>query len=248
MIYAIIILCMFVFWKFWMFAILCIPLRILHFKEKKILDQENKNENSQEPDLVKPHKISFIQKIKNTLFSIISGYDRLLMHQIGYFPSHRIRNFIYRYIYLIHKDSEAIIYYGAFIRGGANLFIGKGSIIGDRCMLDARRGGIFIGENVNIGTSVSLWTGSHDANDPYFRSTPSKRGAITIRNRAWLGAHCIILDNVEIGEGAVIAAGAVVTKNVPPFTIVGGIPAKKIGERNNDLRYKLGSGFHSSFY
>ena len=77
------------------------------------------------------------------------------------------------------------------------------------CYTDFSKGvNIFIGENVNIGTCVSLWTGSHDVNDPYFRSMPSKREPIRIGNRAWLGSHCVVLDQVTIGEGAVVAAGA----------------------------------------
>lgn len=243
-----------IFWKFILFFILCLPLRRYNLKnfqenQKQCKQQDIIGEKAAENhQKLSEHPKKKFSSLRNLLFSCISGYERLLMYQIGYFPSHTIRNFIYKHIYLIHKDENAIIYYGAFIRGGHNLYIGKGSIIGDRCMLDARRGGIFIGENVNIGTSVSLWTGSHDVNDPYFRSMPQTRGPIKIGDRAWLGSHCIILDQVTIGEGAVVAAGSVVTKDVAPYTIVGGIPAKKIGERNHDLRYKLGGKFHPRFY
>lgn len=239
-------------WKFVLFLLFSLPLRRYNKKNEKadrnhspqIPIERNQKDLSLEPPCKKKKFAAF----RNFLFSVISGYERLLMYQIGFFPSHRIRNFVYKFIFLIHKDPNAIIYYGAFIRGGHNLYIGKGSIIGDRCMLDARRGGIYIGENVNIGTNVSLWTGSHDVNDPYFRSMPQKRGPIKIGNRAWLGSHCVILDQVNIGEGAVVAAGAVVTQDVPPYTIVGGVPAKKIGERNHDLKYQLGGKFHPRFY
>ena len=54
----------------------------------------------------------------------------------------------------------------------------------------------------------------------------------------WIGAGATILKGVDIGEGAVVAAGAVVTKNVAPYSIVAGVPAKKIGERNKELDYK----------
>lgn len=82
----------------------------------------------------------------------------------------------------------------------------------------------------------------------FFNSTPNKRGPINIGDRAWLGSHCVILDQVNIGEGAVVAAGAVVTKDVPPFAVVGGVPAKIIGERSKDLRYNLGGKSHVHFY
>ena len=239
-----------VFWKISLFIILSIPLRIFNLKMKKRRITENSigvDEKEKRFDNKKYQNIC-VQYIKKQLFLYITGYDRFLMYQIGYFPSHYIRNIIYKYIFLINKSKGSIIYYGAYIRGGANLFIGNGSIIGDRCQIDARSGGVFIGENVNIGTCVSLWTDSHDVDDPWFRSTSSKKGKIIIGNRAWLGSHCIVLDQVCIGEGAVIAAGAVVTKDVEPYTIVAGIPAKKIGERNRNLRYHLGGTFHPHFY
>ena len=132
-------------------------------------------------------------------------------------------------------------------RASYNLFIGEGSIIGDRAILDARRGGIRIGKNVNIGTGVSFWTGQHDYNDPYFRSMPNKRGPINVEDRVWIGPGVIILHDVTIGAGAVVAAGAVVTKDVPPYTLVGGIPAKPIAKRNTNLVYEF-NGEYLPFY
>lgn len=242
------ILIIILLWQFILFLILAMPLRLFNLRNSQFKFKEGKNsyiENEKQKKEVKKH--SLIKRIKNQIFFILTGYERLLMYKIGYFPSHRVRNFVYKYIFLVQKDDTSIIYYGAYIRGGHNLKIGKGCIIGDKCMLDARQG-IYIGNNVNIGTCVSLWTDSHDMNDPYFRSMPNKRGPINIGNRAWLGSHCVILDNVNIGEGAVVAAGAVVTKDVEPYTIVGGIPAKKIGERTHDLRYELGGKSHQHFY
>ena len=144
-------------------------------------------------------------------------------------------------------NTNSIIYFGAEIRGGYYLTIGKGAIIGDKAVLDARRGGIEIGENVQLGSFVKLWTGSHDHDDPLFRSTPAKRGPIRIGDRAWLGPDVTVLHSVTIGEGAVIAAGAVVTKDVEPYAILGGIPAKKIGERNRQLSY-IFNGNNLPFY
>ena len=70
---------------------------------------------------------------------------------------------------------------------------------------------------------------------------------MTIGNRAWIGPGTTILHSVNIGEGAVIAAGAVVTKDVEPFAIMAGIPARKIGERNHNLRYEF-NGYPAPFY
>lgn len=245
------LLSLIILWQFILFILLAIPLRYINLRKKKNNNRSINNTNVNDKVEVninyKQHK-SFFQLIKDQIFFLVSGYERVLMYKIGYFPSHRVRNFVYKKIFLIEKEDTSIIYYGAYIRGGHNLKIGKGSIIGDKCMLDARIGGINIGNNVNIGTCVSLWTGSHDINDPYFRSMPGKIGPINIGDRAWLGSHCVILDSVNIGEGAVVAAGAVVTKDVPPFTVVGGVPAKIIGERTHNLKYQLGGKSHLHFY
>ncbi|WP_409014249.1 MULTISPECIES: acyltransferase [unclassified Arcicella] len=73
-----------------------------------------------------------------------------------------------------------------------------------------------------------IWSLHHDYNDLHFKAVGGK---VTIKKFAWLGSRCILLPGVTIGEGAVVAAGAVVTKDVPPYTIVGGIPAKPIAKR-----------------
>ena len=77
------------------------------------------------------------------------------------------------------------------------------------------------------------------------RFMASKGGLVVIIDRAWISCRVVILPGVTVGEGAVVAAGAVVTKNVPPYTIVAGVPAKEVGKRTKDLRYKL--CFHKSF-
>ena len=190
------------------------------------------------------NKYKFI--LKDCIFKYFNGYIRYMIFQVGLIPSHRIRNFIYINIFLIDKAPNSIIYYGAEIRGTYNLHIGKGTIIGDNAILDARAG-ITIGENVNFSSNVSIWTFQHDYRDPYFACNEEHVGPVTIGNRVWIGPNVIILRNVTIGEGAVVAAGSVVTKNVPPYTLVGGVPAKVIGERNKNLKYVF-DGNHLPFY
>lgn len=183
--------------------------------------------------------------VKTELARKIRGYHRWMMIETGYIPSHHIRNFIYRHIYLADIASDAAIYYGGEIRAGINLHIGEGSIIGDKVILDARNG-IIIGKNVNFSTGVHIWTEQHDHSDPLFRCLSDKSYQVKIGDRAWIGPGVTILHSVTIGEGAVIAAGSVVTKDVAPFSIVAGIPAKVIGKRNSDLQYSL-KGEHLSF-
>ena len=109
--------------------------------------------------------------------------------------------------------------YGRNITVGKNVFINSGCCFQDQ-------GGIEIGDNVLIGQQVVIATLNHDLN-------PKKRASMTaapvkIGNDVWIGAHATVLAGVTIGDGAVVAAGAVVTKDVPENTVVGGVPAKII--------------------
>lgn len=229
--------------KWIIFILMACPLRLIcamdRCKSRKAKEQVGLDYDTP-PPIYRPH---FKGHVRRYLY----GYMRYMLFQIGWIPSHHIRNFIYRHIFLVDMAPKSIIYWGAEIRGSYNLHIGKGSIIGDKSILDARREGIYIGENVSFGSNVSLYTEQHDYNDPWYRCNPAKSGAIRIGNRVWIGPNVTVLHSVTIGEGAVIAAGAVVTKDVPPYALVGGVPAKVIGERNRNLKYKF-EGNYSPFY
>lgn len=118
----------------------------------------------------------------------------------------------------------------------------KGLLIGERvdigwfAELDAR-GGIKIGNDTNISSHVKLITGSHDINDEEYAADFRP---INIGHHCWIGTGAIILQNVTIGDGAIVAAGAVVTKNIPPYEVWGGVPAKRIGYRKKNDNYSLG--------
>lgn len=85
-------------------------------------------------------------------------------------------------------------------------------------------GGIVIGDDTMIAANVTIVTNNHDFDDrPVITCKP-----VTIKRNVWIGVGAIILPGVTIGENSVVAAGAVVTKDVPPNTLVGGVPAKKI--------------------
>jgi acetyltransferase-like isoleucine patch superfamily enzyme len=208
---------------------------------------QNNSEASDQHQIMNSKESRQKTSFKEKLLLIAEGFLWHSMTVTGKIPSHHLRNFLYRHIYLVDFHKTATIYNSVEIRAPYNLKIGKGSIIGNKSVLDARRGGITIGDNVNLSTGVWLWTGQHDHQDPYFRSVEGRRGPIIIGNRAWIGPRVTILHSVTIGEGAVVAAGAVVTKNVEPFTIVAGIPARKIGDRNHDLRYEF-DGSYIPFY
>ena len=176
----------------------------------------------------------------------LGGFMRYYDYRVSQVPSHHFRNFVYRNVYCVDMAPKVVIYYGTEIREPYKIRIGCGSIIGDRAILDGRNG-IEIGENVNLSSNVSIWTEQHDHRDSFFRCDTQTKTPVKIGNRVWIGPNALILHSVEIGEGAVVAAGAVVTKSIEPYTIVAGVPAKKIGERNKNLKYEM-TGEYVPFY
>lgn len=158
-----------------------------------------------------------------------------LLSEVGRFPSHTVRNAIYRRAGMVLPASSSIHWRAEFYAPEL-IRIGEHCTIGDTCFLDGRSG-LVIGDSVNLGSHVTIFTREHDVNSPDFAETG---GPVTVGHHAWIASHAIVLPGVTIGEGAVVAAGSVVTKDVAPYAIVGGVPAKQIGERSRDLRYRLG--------
>lgn len=154
---------------------------------------------------------------------------------LSHFPSQTVRKFFLK-IQGLKVGKKVIIYGGFEVRRPKGITIGNHSIIGHKTVMDGRSD-LFIGKNVNISEGVMLWTMQHDYNSEMFVPQGER---VIIEDYAWISARAIVLPGVRIGKGAVVAAGAVVTKNVEAFTIVGGVPAKKIGERNTNLKYTLG--------
>ena len=165
------------------------------------------------------------------------GWQRYMLFQVGLVPSHHIRRFVYRALGA-EIGKNVVFHFRTEVRGLHRLKIGDGTIIGDNALLAAQRG-LTIGKNVNLSSNVSIYSGAHDHRDPYFRSTPATTRPINIGDRVWIGSNAIILTGVHIGEGAVVCAGCVVTKDVEPYAVVAGIPAKKVNERPHDLRYEF---------
>jgi acetyltransferase-like isoleucine patch superfamily enzyme len=114
---------------------------------------------------------------------------------------------------------------------GKNISVGKNVFINSGCRFQDQ-GGIAISDGVLIGHNVVLATLNHDIN-PKKRSTMHP-APIVIGKNVWIGANATVLPGVAIGDGAIIAAGAVVTKDVPANTIVGGVPAKIIKNIETD--------------
>lgn len=166
------------------------------------------------------------------------GVTRYSLFVISLFPSSRIRKFYYR-LCGARIGKRVVFHFKTEMRSPAKLTVGDGTIIGDNAILDARSG-LTMGKNVNLSSNVSIYTLQHNHRSPVFSCDFSGRKMnVNIGDRAWLGSNVVVLPGVTIGEGAVICAGSVVTKDVAEFDVVAGIPAKKVGERPRDLTYEF---------
>ncbi len=177
-----------------------------------------------------------MNKIFRRLKTIFWELINFKLKIVGYIPSHHFRRFCYRLCGVkIGKGStihmQAVFYYPP------NIVVGEDTIIGEGAVLDGRDK-LTIGNHVDIASEVMIYNGQHDINDEKFK--PVFAPAV-IEDYVFIGPRAIILPGVTVKKGAVVGAGAVVTKDVEAFTVVGGVPAKQIAERKNkDLNYKLG--------
>jgi len=176
------------------------------------------------------------EKIIGRLKAIILDFELMLLRGMSHIPSHTVRLLAYRLAGIkIGRGSR--IHMGVNFFNPRGITIGDDTIIGDHCFLDGRAP-LKIGNHVDITSQVLIYNSEHNIHSPGFEATEEP---VTIGDYVFIGARAIILPGVKIGNGAVIAAGAVVTKDVPPMIIAGGIPAKKIGERKvKELKYRLG--------
>lgn len=175
-------------------------------------------------------------KIVNRAFNWILDLELLLLTIAGYVPSHLFRLAFYTLAGIkIGRGSR--IHMRARFFYPANINIGQGSIIGDSVFLDGRDK-LIIGNHTDIASSVMVLNSEHDINSEDFHAT---QAPVEIGDYVFIGPRAIILPGVKVGKGAIVAAGAVVTKDVAEFAIVGGVPAQVIGDRKlKDLHYKLG--------
>ena len=127
-------------------------------------------------------------------------------------------------------DESSTILPPFYVDYGKNITIGKNVWV-QQCCTFFDRGGIVIGDDVFIAPKVNLITLNHVMN-PFERSSTIAK-PIKIGNRVWIGIAATIMPGVTVGDNSIIAAGAVVTKDVPPNCIVAGVPAKKIKELGN---------------
>ncbi|MDH7568506.1 MAG: acyltransferase [Armatimonadota bacterium] len=151
---------------------------------------------------------------------------------IAALPGYALRHAYYRRVCGIALGPGSSIHMHTFITG-TNIRIGAHTAIGRRTYLDGRAG-ITIGDNVSISPDVQILTAQHDMDDPDFANVLAP---VVIEDYVWIGTRAMILPGVRVGYGAVVAAGAVVTKDVPPMTVVAGVPARPIRQRKPGMRY-----------
>jgi len=152
---------------------------------------------------------------------------------ISYIPFYIVRR-LYFILLGMKIGQHSKIDMAQYILNPKKIRIKKHSHINRGCFLDAR-GGIEIGNNVTISHKCNLVTGSHDINDKNFTL---QLKPIFVSDYAFIGVGATILGGVKIGMGAVVCAGAVVTKDVEPYSVVGGVPAIHIQDRPRELVYK----------
>ena len=163
--------------------------------------------------------------IKTFLFNLTSGF-------FLWIPSLYIRR-AYLRLFLKQVGKNNYFARNISIKSPYNITIGSNNVINKGVLLDGR-GQLAIGNNVDIAQEAYIWTQQHDYNDDY-HICESK--SVIINDYVWIASRATILPGTSIGRGGVVAAGAVVTKDVEPMAVVAGVPAKKILERKSKLLY-----------
>ncbi len=174
--------------------------------------------------------------MKKTIMALVLGaYPACANYVVAYIPINSLRCILYRVLFGIRLERGSCIHMGCRVMKPRMITIGRHSLINAHCLLDGRMG-LRIGDNVDIASDTIILTLGHDIQSPDYGA---KGAPVSIGNYVSIFTRAMILPGVKIGDGAVVAAGSVVTRDVPPYTIVGGAPAKAIGQRTKNLEYTL---------
>jgi acetyltransferase-like isoleucine patch superfamily enzyme len=170
----------------------------------------------------------------------IRAIQYLTNYVVSHIPSHTVRRAWYRRVLGAEVGEHAGVHLGCHVwfysprqvrRSGFR--VGAYSRVNRDCCLDVR-GGLDIGENVSISPEVMILTASHGVNDPAFRVQVRP---VMIEDHVWIGSRAMVLPGVTLGRGCVVAAGSVVTRDVAPLSIVAGVPARPVSERDESATH-----------
>jgi putative colanic acid biosynthesis acetyltransferase WcaF len=164
------------------------------------------------------------------LFLLQALFNMVITH----LPGHWLRQAWLRLIG-VHIGAGTIIFRGTTVFGGPELHLGERVQVGFRVVLDAR-GGITVGDDVNISSDSQLLTARHAVHSPEFEREVA---SIVLEDHVWVATRAMVLAGVRLGSGAVLAAGGVATRDIPGGAIAAGVPARVIGPRHSDLSYRL---------
>ncbi|MDU7028122.1 acyltransferase [Robinsoniella peoriensis] len=170
-------------------------------------------------------------KLLKCIYYAITLFGNVVVNKI---PSRHLRKWFY-YLLGAEIGKNTVLCRRVEVLLPRGLCIANNVAVGWFAELDAR-GGITINHDTNISSHVKLITGSHDVDDPDYTADFEP---ISVGHHCWIGTAAIVLQGVSIGDGAVIAAGAVVTKDIPSYEVWGGVPAKFIRKRETVDSYHV---------
>lgn len=183
-----------------------------------------------------PHSIKrFLLNCYWSCRQFIQDWQEYSAELVGHVPSHAFRLWWYRRVCHMQIGEHTSVHRGCRVYRPWHVTIGDHCVINHGVLLAAQHG-LTIGNNVSNSEGTAIITGGHDIDDPLL---PVKGGRIIIEDYVFIGSFARLLRGVTVGKGAVIAAGAVVTHDVLPLTVVGGTPARYIRDRASNLSYQL---------
>lgn len=169
------------------------------------------------------------------LYWLCNDWRDFAAEAAGWLPSHGLRLFCYRRLLGMRIGRKTSIHRGCRFYAPRGIVIGEHTVINREVLLDGRAG-LEIGQNVSISEGAMILSLEHDPNSPEFAA---RGGKVVIQDFVFIGTRAMIMPGITLGRGAIAAAGAVVTHDVADLQIVGGVPARPIGERSPDLSYSL---------
>ncbi|MBL7249468.1 acyltransferase [Alcanivorax marinus] len=171
--------------------------------------------------------------MKYSLVSLVEYFSWLVFKMPRMRVFNKIKSCYLCLLFGAEIGRRPVFYPGIWIFTGRNLKVGDDVDFATGTLITTD-GGVSIGDRVLIGYGSKILSSNHvipHGRSPIFYAGHEKK-PVSIGDDVWIGANCIVLPGVTIGEGAVLAAGSVVTKDVPPYAIVGGVPSKVIRIRD----------------